>query len=134
MMQSEEEHQEIPKEEAAVMLVGEPRKWHRVCNLAAECRQKRMERTGGKTGSRRKSAIACRKVSHSAEVAWRKRNLFRNVQALEKRERRKEFTATRIRTTRCAKVARRKGHSYEGALVKQGRRKNKTRNKIASGT
>jgi hypothetical protein len=38
MMQSIEEHQEIPKEDAAVMPVGEPRKQHRVCNLAAECR------------------------------------------------------------------------------------------------
>jgi hypothetical protein len=31
MMQSIEEHQEIPKEEAAVMLVREPRKQSRVC-------------------------------------------------------------------------------------------------------
>jgi hypothetical protein len=58
MMQSTEEHQEIPKEEAAVMPVGEPRKQHRICNLAAECRQKRKERTRGKTGSRRKLAAA----------------------------------------------------------------------------
>jgi hypothetical protein len=41
MMQSIEKHQEIPKEDIAVMLVGEPRKQCRVCNLAAECRQKR---------------------------------------------------------------------------------------------
>jgi hypothetical protein len=41
MMQSIGEHQDIPKEEAAVIPVGEPRKWRRVCNLAAECRQKR---------------------------------------------------------------------------------------------
>jgi hypothetical protein len=36
MMQSIEERQEIPKEEAAVMPVGEPRKRRRVYNLAAE--------------------------------------------------------------------------------------------------
>jgi hypothetical protein len=41
MMQSTEEHQEIPKEEVAVMPVGEPRKRYRVCNLAAECHHKR---------------------------------------------------------------------------------------------
>jgi hypothetical protein len=39
MMQSIEEHQEITKEGAAVMPVGEPRKQRRVCNLAAERRQ-----------------------------------------------------------------------------------------------
>jgi hypothetical protein len=47
MMQSIERHQEIPKEAAAVMPVGEPRKRRRVCNLAAERRQKRKERTWG---------------------------------------------------------------------------------------
>jgi hypothetical protein len=39
MMQSIEEHQDFPKEKAAVMSVGEPRKRRRVCNLATECRQ-----------------------------------------------------------------------------------------------
>jgi hypothetical protein len=43
MLQSTEEHQEIPKAEAAVMPVGEPRKRHRVCSLAAEHRQKQKE-------------------------------------------------------------------------------------------
>jgi hypothetical protein len=43
LMQSIEEHQEIPKK--AVMPVGEPRKRRRPCNLAAERRQKRRERT-----------------------------------------------------------------------------------------
>jgi hypothetical protein len=41
MMQSTEEHQEIPKEEAAVMPIGELRKCCRVCNLAYERCQKR---------------------------------------------------------------------------------------------
>jgi hypothetical protein len=45
LMQSIEEHEDIPKEEAAVMPVGVPRKLHRVCNLATECHQKRKERT-----------------------------------------------------------------------------------------
>jgi hypothetical protein len=34
----------------------------------------------------------------------------------------------------CAKVARRKGYSYEGLSVEQERRKNKTKNNIARGT
>jgi hypothetical protein len=45
MMQAIEEHQEIAKEDAAVMPVGGPRKRGTVCNLAAERRQKK-ERTG----------------------------------------------------------------------------------------
>jgi hypothetical protein len=39
LMQSTEEHQDIPKGEAAVIPIGELRKLHRVCNLDAECRQ-----------------------------------------------------------------------------------------------
>jgi hypothetical protein len=133
MMQSIEEHREIRKGEATVMPVEEPRKRRRVCNMGAESCQKRKERTRGKTGSRRKSTAACRKVSRRAKLAWWKRNVFRNVRNLEKCKRRKEFAAARIKTTRCAKVARRKGRSYEGPSVEQGRRK-KTRNKIARGT
>jgi hypothetical protein len=40
MMQSKEEHQEMPKGEAAVMPLGGPRKRHRIQNLGAERRQK----------------------------------------------------------------------------------------------
>jgi hypothetical protein len=79
-------------------------------------------------------ATACRKVSRPAKVAWRKRNLFRKIRILEMCGRRKEFTAARLRMTRCAKVARRKGRSYEGPSVEQGRRKNKTENIIARRT
>jgi hypothetical protein len=52
-MQSIEEHQEIPKEDAAVMPVGEPRKRRKVCNLAADRRQKKKQKTRGYRGSRR---------------------------------------------------------------------------------
>jgi hypothetical protein len=121
-------------EDAAVMPVRGQRKRGRVCNPAAEQRQKMRERIREKSGSRRKSAAACRKVSRRAKVAWRKRNLIRKIRTLVKCERRKEFAAARIRTTRRAKVTRRKGRSYEGPSVEQGRRKNKTRNKTARGT
>jgi hypothetical protein len=80
-MESVTEQQEIPKEEAAVLPVGEPRK-----------------------------------------------------PTLEKCEWRKEFADARIRMTRCAKVIRLKGGSYEGLSLEQGRLKNKTMNKTARGT
>jgi hypothetical protein len=63
MKQSIEEQQEIPKEESAFMLVGRTMKIRRLCNLAAERRQKMRERTQGNRRSRRKSAPVCRKVS-----------------------------------------------------------------------
>jgi hypothetical protein len=126
MMQSIEEHQEIPKEDVAVMPVGEPRRQHRVWNLATECHQKMKERTQGYRGSRRKLAATCRKMAQLAKVAWQKRNLIKNIQTLEKCGRQKEFATTRIRTTSYAKVERHKGRSDEGPLVKQGRWKTKT--------
>jgi hypothetical protein len=73
MMQSTEEHHEIPKGEAAVMPVGGPRKRRRVCNLAAERLQKMKDRTQGYCGSRRELAAACGKVSRCAKVARHKK-------------------------------------------------------------
>jgi hypothetical protein len=105
MMQSTEEHQEIPKGEAAVMLVVEPRKRHRARNLAAEHRQKMRERTQGYCESRRTSAATCRKVSYHAKVAWRKRNLFRNVQTQRNCGPSKKLTVTGRKTTCHATVA-----------------------------
>jgi hypothetical protein len=105
LMQSIEEHQEIPTEEAAVMPVGEPRKRHRVCNLAAERRQKRTERARGNCESRRKLAATWRKVSHCAKVAWWKRNLFKNVQMQRNCGPRKRLTITGRKMTRHATVA-----------------------------
>jgi cysteinyl-tRNA synthetase len=67
MMQSAEEHQDtIHNKDAAVMPVGEPRKWRRVQNLASERRQNRKKRTRGTLVSRRKSAVARRKVTPRA--------------------------------------------------------------------
>jgi hypothetical protein len=105
LMQSLEEHQDIPKGEAAVMPVGEPRKRHRVRNLAAERRQKMRERTQGYCESKRKLAAACRKVFRCANVAWRKRNLFRNVQTERNCGPRKRLTVTGRKTIRHATVA-----------------------------
>jgi hypothetical protein len=119
MMQSTEEHQEIPKGEAAVMPVGEPRKRRRVRSLAAECSQKRKERTRGKRGSRRQSAAACRKLSHCARVAWHRKSVVRKIGTQENCGPCKEFAATGIRVTHCAKVARHKGRTHEGPSVQR---------------
>jgi hypothetical protein len=127
-----EEHQENPKGEPPVMSVEEPRKRRRVRNLAAERRQKMRVRTRGNSGSMRNLAAAYRKVSRCAKVAWRKINLIRKIRTLGKCGPRKELSSGR-NTTRCAEVARRKGRSHEGPSVEQGRRKNKTRNKLPRG-
>jgi hypothetical protein len=119
MMQSTEEHQEIPKGEAAVMPVGEPRKRCRVRSMAAERCQKREERTWGNNGSRRKSAATCRKVSRCARVAWHRKSVVRKIGTQENCGPRKEFAAAGIRATRCAKVARSKGRSHEGPSVQR---------------
>jgi hypothetical protein len=133
MIQSIEEHQEIPKGEAAGKPVRVPRKRSRVRNMAAEGRQKRKERTRGNRGSRRKLSVACSKVSRREKVAWRKRYLIRKMGTLEMYGLCKEFATAGIRTTRCAEVARCKERSTERPSVEQGRRKNHTRNKFASG-
>jgi hypothetical protein len=58
MMQSAEEHQDIPNEVAAVMPVRGLRKRRRVWKLAAERHQKPKEGTRGYCGSRRRVTVA----------------------------------------------------------------------------
>jgi hypothetical protein len=62
-MQSEAEHQKVPKEQAAVKPVGGLRKRHRSQNLAAERRQKPKERTRVNCASQKKSAAAGMKTT-----------------------------------------------------------------------
>jgi hypothetical protein len=83
--------------------VEELRKRRRVRNLAAERRQKMKERIRGKSGSRRKSAAACRKVSRRAKVAWRKKKLVRRIRTQENCEPRKELAVARREMTHRAK-------------------------------
>jgi hypothetical protein len=61
MMQSIKDHQEIAKEEAAVMLIGGLRKRRRIQNLAVEHRQKPKEKTRGYCGSRKRVTVAGRR-------------------------------------------------------------------------
>jgi hypothetical protein len=120
MMQSIEEHQEIPMGEATVMPVGEPRKRRRVRNLATGRHQKMEERTRGYCGPRRKLAAACRKVSCHAKVAWRKRNLIRKIRIQACSESQKELALARREMMHHAKVARSRRHNrkrYDQANV-----------------
>jgi hypothetical protein len=57
MMQSIEEHQEVPKKEMSVKSSGAK------------------ERTWGKCGSRKNLTIASRRMTRRAGVAWHKRNV-----------------------------------------------------------
>jgi hypothetical protein len=107
MMQSIEEHQKIPKEDAAGTPVRGPRTRRRVCDLAAERRRKMKKRTQGYRGSGRKLAAACRKVYRRAKVVWRKRNLIRKIRIQASRE----LAVARREMMHRAKVAWRRGHA-----------------------
>jgi hypothetical protein len=73
MMQSAEEHQEIPTADVAIMPVEEPRQRRRVRKLAAKRRQKPKERTRRNCGSRQKKLAADGiRTTHPAKVAWRR--------------------------------------------------------------
>jgi hypothetical protein len=78
-MQSVEEHHEIPKEDAAVMPVGEPRKRRRDRNLAVGRHQKPKRRIQESCESRKRLNIAGKKMTRRATVAWRKRKVFRKI-------------------------------------------------------
>jgi hypothetical protein len=112
-MQSVEEHQEIPKEEAALMLVRGLRKRRRDRNLAAERRQKSKRRIRASCESRRRLTVVGKKMTHRATVAWHKRNVFRRIGTQGNCGPHKEFAAARIRTTRCAKPARGREHGLQ---------------------
>jgi hypothetical protein len=77
MMQSVGEHQEVPKGEAAVMVVGGLRKRRRDLNLAAERRQKPKERTWGYCGSQKRVTVDGRRMICCAGVAWLRRGVVR---------------------------------------------------------
>jgi hypothetical protein len=72
------EHQEVPKEEAAVMPVRGLRKRGWDWNLVTGHHQKPKGRIQASCESRKRLTVACRKMTHHARVAWRKRNIGRN--------------------------------------------------------
>jgi hypothetical protein len=73
MMQSVEEHQEIPREDAIVKPTKGRRKRRRGRKSTAGRRGEPKELTRGNCESLRKLAVACMKVSRHAKVAWRKK-------------------------------------------------------------
>jgi hypothetical protein len=97
MMQSAEEHQDIPNEVAAFMPVRGLRKWRRVWKLAAERRQKPKEGTQGYCGSWRRVTVAGKRTSRHATLAWRKRKLLRKSGTQDNCGPPKDFAATGMR-------------------------------------
>jgi ElaB/YqjD/DUF883 family membrane-anchored ribosome-binding protein len=77
MMQSAEENQEVPRDDAVVKPVRGWKRRHRGRKQAVGRRGEPKELNRGDCGSRKKLAAACRKASCRATVAWRKRNVFR---------------------------------------------------------
>jgi hypothetical protein len=77
MMQSAEEHQMVPREDAVMIPVRGRKRRNRGRKEAAGRRGEPKELNRGDRGSRKKLAAACRKASRRATVAWRKRNVFR---------------------------------------------------------
>jgi hypothetical protein len=108
MTQSIEEHQDVPNEDVTVMPVKGLKKRRRVWKSTAERRGEPKELNQGNCGSRRKLDAACRKVSHRATVAWRKRKLFRKSETRGYCDSRKGVTVADRRTSRQATVAWRK--------------------------
>jgi hypothetical protein len=58
-------------------------------------------------------AAACKKITCCATVAWHKRNVLRKIVTQGNCGPRKRLTATGIRMTRCAKVARGREHGLQ---------------------
>jgi hypothetical protein len=94
MMQSVEEHQEVPREEVTVTPVRGLKKQCRVQKLAAECPQKLKERNWGCCGSQKRVTIADRRMFRHARLAWHKRTVFRKNQIQGSRESRKKLPLT----------------------------------------
>jgi hypothetical protein len=76
-MQFVAEHQEIPKEEAVVRSVGGLRKRRRDRNLATGRRQKPKGRIQASCESQKRLAVAGKKMTRRARVAWRRKNVVK---------------------------------------------------------
>jgi hypothetical protein len=70
--ESKLEHQEVPKEDAAVNIVRALKKWYRDWHLAVGHRSQLKKWTQGIGGSRKKLAAACRGMTRRATPAPRK--------------------------------------------------------------
>jgi hypothetical protein len=120
MMQSVEEHQEIPKEGAIVKPVEGRKKRHRGRKLAAGRRGEPKELIRGICGSRSKLAAACRKVSRRARMARHKGKILMKIQIQGNCGSRKKLAAGRKMTF------------HAGVTLRKGKfvRKYSTRNNV----
>jgi hypothetical protein len=109
-LEEKSEHQEIPKEKAAVKSSRITKKRHRGRRIAAGRRVKPTKLPRGDCESRKKLVVACMKVSCRAAAAWRKRNLVRDIRTQGNGVPRKELAATGRRRTRCTGIAQQKEH------------------------
>jgi hypothetical protein len=105
MMQSAEEHQEFTKEDTAVKPVKGRKRRHRGRKPAAGRRGEPKEPTRGDCGSGKKLAVAWKKITHRATVAWRKRNVLKKIVTQGNCGPQSTLTAARIMMTRHARVA-----------------------------
>jgi hypothetical protein len=103
------ERREVPKKEVAVKSSRVTKKRPRGRRIAAGRRVNPTKLIRGDAESRKKLVDACRKVSCRAAVAWRKRNLVRDIRTLGNCGPRQELGAAGIMVTLRAKLARRKG-------------------------
>jgi hypothetical protein len=114
MMQSAEEHQDVPSEDVIVRPVKGLKKRRRGQKSTAGRHREPKELTQGYYGSRRKVTVAGKRTPRHATVAWLKSKLFRRSGIQENFGPRKELTAAGIRMTHCAQALLRKGRSHEG--------------------
>jgi hypothetical protein len=105
MMQSTEEHQGIPKEDAVVKPVKGRKKRRKARKPAARRRGEPNELTRGDCGFGKKLAAACKKIRRRATVAWHKKNVFRKTVTQVNCGPRSKLTAAEIMMTRHAGVA-----------------------------
>jgi hypothetical protein len=126
MMQSVAVHQGVPREDATVMPVGEPRKRRRDRKLDARRRRKQQERTQKKDGCRKDLVAAHRGTTHRAQVERGRTLLTKETRGYCGSQKRVVVDYRKI--PRHATVAWRKGHirsTVERATQRVGRlRKN----------
>jgi hypothetical protein len=127
MMQSAEEHQDIPTEDVAVLPAQGLKKRHRGRKSTAERRGEQKKGTRGYYESRGKVTVAGKRTSRHATVALRKRNIFRKSETHGYCGSRKGVTVADRRTSGNGTVARLKRNLLRsGTQVFCGQRKELT--------
>jgi hypothetical protein len=103
-LESGAEHQLVPADKV-IRKSSRMKKRPRGRCIAAGRRVKPTKLTRGDGESRRKLVAACRKVSRRAAVAWRRRNIFRNLRTQGNCGPRKELAAAGKMLAHCTGIA-----------------------------